>query len=87
MTGSVDDAFGYRCAYCDGAVRPKRVERDAFKHKLGFVILEDVVIGVCDACGSRYCSAATVKRVQDIATGTSPAERTEAVPVAHARSA
>ena len=49
--------YGYPCEYCDGTVRPKKVEREAFKHKKGFVILEDVVIGVCDACGSRYSSA------------------------------
>ena len=40
--------FGYQCEYCEGTVREKRVEREAFKHKAGFVILEDVVIGVCD---------------------------------------
>lgn len=65
-------------------MREKRVEREAFKHKLGFVILEDVVIGVCDRCGNRYYSAATLKRVDAVATGKVPAERTEEVPVAHA---
>jgi YgiT-type zinc finger domain-containing protein len=77
--------FGYRCEYCEGTVREKRVEREAFKHKSGFVILEDVVIGVCDKCGNRYYSAGTLKRVQEIAEGKIPAERTEKVPVAHAR--
>ncbi|MGH2586723.1 MAG: YgiT-type zinc finger protein [Dehalococcoidia bacterium] len=76
--------FGYRCEYCDGIVRPKRVEREAFKHKNGFVILEDVLIGVCARCGSRYYSAATLRRVHEIASGQVPFERTEPVPVAHA---
>jgi YgiT-type zinc finger domain-containing protein len=76
--------FGYRCEYCDGTVREKVVEREAFKHKEGFVILEDVVIGVCDKCGNRYYSADTLKRVEAIATGKIPPERTEEVPVAHA---
>ena len=76
--------FGYRCEYCAGTVRAKRVEREAFKHKTGFVILEDVIIGVCDTCGNRYYLAATLKRVQAIATGEIPPERTEQVPVAHA---
>ncbi len=76
--------FGYRCEYCDGTVREKVVEREAFKHKEGFVILEDVVIGVCDKCGNRYYSADTLKRVEAIATGKVPPERTEEVPVAHA---
>ncbi|MEE9221145.1 MAG: YgiT-type zinc finger protein [candidate division NC10 bacterium] len=75
--------FGYRCEYCDGTVREKVVEREAFKHKEGFVILEDVVIGVCDKCGNRYYSADTLKRVEAIATGKIPPERTEEVPVAH----
>jgi len=77
--------FGYRCEYCEGTVRPKRVEREAFKHKGGFVILENVVIGACDKCGNRYYSADTLKRVHAIATGRMPAERTEQVPVARAR--
>ncbi len=76
--------FGYACEYCKGTVRAKQVEREAFKHKAGFVILEDVVIGICDTCGNRYYSAETLKRVQAIATGQIPAERTEQVPVAHA---
>jgi len=77
--------FGYRCEYCEGTVRERRVEREAFKHKAGFVILEDVVIGVCDRCGNRYYSAGTLKRVQAIATGLMAPDRTEQVPVAHAR--
>jgi YgiT-type zinc finger domain-containing protein len=80
----MQDDFGYPCEYCDGIVRPKRVAREAFKHKTGFVILEDVVIGVCDRCGSRYYSAATLHRVHDLVNGLIPAERTESVPVAHA---
>ena len=76
--------FGYRCEYCEGVVQERQVEREAFKHKTGFVILEDVVIGVCDTCGNRYYSADTLKRVQAIATGKALPERTEQVPVAHA---
>ena len=77
--------FGYRCEYCEGTVREKPVAREAFKHKSGFVILEDVPIGVCDTCGNRYYSAETLKRVDAIARGKAPAERTEQIPVAHAR--
>ena len=57
----------YRCEYCEGTVREKLVEREALKHKAGFVILEDVVIGVCDKCGNRYYSADTLKRAQAVA--------------------
>ena len=77
--------FGYQCEYCQGTVQPKQVEQEAFKHKSGFVILEDVVIGVCDQCGNRYYSAATLRRVQAVATGKLRPERTEQVPVVHAR--
>lgn len=77
--------FGYRCEHCEGTVQPKRVKREAFKHKLRFVILEDVTIGVCDACGSRFYSADSLKRVQEVATGAVAPERFDEIPVAHAR--
>jgi hypothetical protein len=31
--------FGYGCEHCEGTVRAKRVQREAFKHTAGFVIL------------------------------------------------
>jgi YgiT-type zinc finger domain-containing protein len=77
--------YGFGCEYCQGTVRPKKVKREAFKHKKGFIILEDVVIGVCDECGNRYYSADLVHAVHEIATGSKPHERTEQVPVAHLR--
>ena len=76
------ELFYYHCEFCDGIVRPIRIEREAFKHKQGFVILEDVVIGVCDQCGSRYYSAETLHRVHEVAIGHIAAERIELVPVA-----
>jgi YgiT-type zinc finger domain-containing protein len=82
---NMTNQFGYRCEYCVGTVRERRVEREAFKHKAGFVILEEVVIGVCDKCGNRYYSADTLKRVQAIASGKIRPTRTEQVPVATAR--
>lgn len=77
--------FGYRCQYCEGTVREKRVGREAFKYKARFVILEGVVIGVCDNCGNRYYSADTLKRVEAIATGKVRANRRQTIPVASAR--
>lgn len=62
--------FGYLCEYCEGTVQAKQVEREAFKHKTGFVILEDVMIGVCDRCGNRYYTAETLKKVQAVAQET-----------------
>ena len=75
--------YGYKCEYCEGTVRPKKVKREAFKHKAGFVILEEVIIGVCDLCGTRYYSADILHAVNDIATGTRPFDKTEEIPVAH----
>jgi YgiT-type zinc finger domain-containing protein len=80
----MNSKFGYQCEYCKGTVRPKHIEREAFKHKSGFVILEDLVIGVCDTCGTRYFAAETIRRMNDVATGKVAPERQESVPVAHA---
>jgi len=57
--------------------------REAFKHKNGFVILENITIGVCDECGNRYYSADLLHTVHDIASGNKPFARTEKIPVAH----
>ncbi len=74
--------YGYQCEYCEGTVRPKTVAREAFKHKKGFVILENVTIGVCDVCGNRYYSADIIHAVHEIAEGVRMPERTDAIPVA-----
>ena len=74
--------YGYHCEYCDGVVREKIVKREAFKHKSGFVILENVPIGVCDKCGARYYHSTLLHRVAQIAEGTVSAEKAERVPVA-----
>ncbi len=78
-----NNQYGYPCEYCEGTVRAKLVAREAFKHKNGFVILEDIVIGVCDVCGNRYYSADILHAVHAVATGKRSAERTEPIPVAH----
>ena len=75
--------YGYPCTYCSGTVQPRAVAREAFKHKHGFVILENVVIGVCDTCGNRYYTAEILHTVQDIATGKRAPARMEEIPVAH----
>lgn len=75
--------FAYRCEYCHGTVRQKQVEREAFKHKSGFVILASVTIGVCDKCGNRYYSADVLRQVEAVATGRVRPDHTEEVPVAH----
>ena len=73
--------YGYKCEYCDGIVREKIVKREVFKHKDGFVILENVPIGVCDKCGTRYYHARLLRRVAQVAAG-QVAARSEQVLVA-----
>ena len=75
--------YGYMCEHCEGTVRPKKIDQEAFKHKKGFVILEGVTIGVCDECGLRYYSAEIIHAVHDIATGAKPFDRIEKIPVSH----
>ena len=48
-----------------------------------FVILEDLIIGVCDLCATRYYSADILHAVNEIATGTRPFDKTEEIPVAY----
>ena len=75
--------YGYKCHYCTGTVRPKTVAMEGFKHKKGFIILEDVEIGVCDTCGNRYYSADILHAAHELATGERAPERTFEIPVAH----
>lgn len=74
--------YGYTCEWCDGTVQVRVVEREVFKHRYGFVILENVPIGVCDACGNRYYHSSLVKRVDALATHKVAPERLEQIPVA-----
>ena len=74
--------YGYKCEYCDGVVQERMVAREAFKHRTGFVILENAPVGVCNTCGYRYYHASLLRRVEDVAAKRQVPERTEMVPVA-----
>ena len=73
--------YGYKCEYCDGTVQERVVEREAFKHRDGFVILENVPVGVCDKCGYRYYHSTLLRRVEEIGTRKESPERIELIPV------
>jgi YgiT-type zinc finger domain-containing protein len=73
--------YDFSCEHCDGTVRERRVDREALRHKGGFVILEDVPIGICEKCGARYFDASVLRRVAEIGRSTTPASRTIEVPV------
>ena len=77
--------YGYGCEHCGGAVQKRLLKKEVFKHKNGFVMLENVPVGICDECGCRYYHSTILKRVDEIAEGKRAAERTESIPVAHLR--
>lgn len=79
--------YGCGCKYCEGTVQPRLVKREAFRHRDGFVILEDVTIDVCDTCGDRYYLAEILHTVHAVATGVRSPERTQQIPVSHLESA
>jgi hypothetical protein len=45
------------------------------------VILEDVLIGVCDNCGARYFDATVLRQVAEIGRGAASPLRTIEIPV------
>jgi len=75
--------YGYKCEYCGGTVKERLVKKEVFKHKSGFIMLEDVPVGICDRCGYRYYHSTILKRVEEIAEGKRAPEGTESIPVAH----
>ena len=74
--------YGYSCEYCEGTVKELLVKKEVFKHKNGFVMLENVPVGICDKCGYRYYHSTILKRVDEIAVGKRAPARTEHIPVA-----
>lgn len=75
--------YGYKREYCEGMVKERLIKKEVFKHKAGFIMLEDVPVGVCDTCGYRYCHSTILQAVEEIAIGKRRPERTETIPVAH----
>lgn len=73
--------YGYTCEYCDGVVKEKLVKKEVFKHKTGFIMLENVPVGICNKCGYRYYHSTILQRVEEIANGKRLPERTEIIPV------
>ena len=73
--------YGYTCEYCDGVVKKKMIKKEVFKHKTGFIMLENVPVGICNKCGYRYYHSTILQRVEEIANGKRLPERTEIIPV------
>ena len=71
------------CELCNGEVISRQVKREMFRVKDQFVILEDIPVGVCNQCGTRYYKAHIVHRAHEIASDESTADFKEIVPVGH----
>lgn len=76
--------YNYRCEFCSGTVKEKIIKKEVFKHKNGFIMLENVPVGVCQKCGYRYYHSTILKKVDDIAEGRQQVTKTEIIPVAEA---
>jgi YgiT-type zinc finger domain-containing protein len=74
--------YGYSCEYCEGTVKERIVDKEVFKHKNGFVMLENVPVGICDQCGYRYYHSEILKRVDEVAEEKHVPVRTVPIPVA-----
>ncbi|RLC16230.1 MAG: hypothetical protein DRI57_11550 [Deltaproteobacteria bacterium] len=74
--------YGYKCEYCSGTVKKRVMKKEVLRHRAGFVMLENVPVGVCNTCGYRYYHSTILKKVEDVALGIQVPDRTEAIPVA-----
>ncbi|MBP8125707.1 MAG: YgiT-type zinc finger protein [Caldilineaceae bacterium] len=83
----IKQMYGYDCEFCDGVVEEIMVDREIFRHPTGFIILENVPVGVCTSCGHRYYHASLLRRVEEISAQKAPPVRMEMVPVASYRQA
>ncbi|MGB9596197.1 MAG: YgiT-type zinc finger protein [Candidatus Poribacteria bacterium] len=73
--------YGYKCECCGGIVEKRLIDKEAFKHKNGFVILENVPVGICNKCGYRYYHSTILKKVEEVSQGIYTPEKVETVPV------
>ena len=69
-----------RCEYCDGAIKEKRADLSR-KVKGKYVVIENVPMGVCTECGTRYYSANVLKTIEETLAGRRKAKREVQVPV------
>jgi len=55
---------GETCEYCDGTIVEKHID---IPRKVGntYVLLENVPVGVCRKCGTRYYAANVLKMIEE----------------------
>ncbi|MGD0090179.1 MAG: YgiT-type zinc finger protein [Planctomycetota bacterium] len=73
--------YDFDCEHCGGKVAEHLMDREAFRHKGTFVILERVPIGICGKCGARYFDASVLRRVAEVGRGLRSCERKEDIAV------
>jgi YgiT-type zinc finger domain-containing protein len=71
---------GETCEYCGGEI----VEKHVTMHRTvkgNYVLLENVPVGVCTRCGTRYYSANVLKTIEENLRGRRKASREVVVPI------
>jgi YgiT-type zinc finger domain-containing protein len=71
---------GETCEYCGGPIVEKRVTLHR-KIRGKYVLIENVPVGVCTQCGTRYYAANVLKTIEESLRGRRQAEREVLVPV------
>ncbi|MFH0825847.1 MAG: YgiT-type zinc finger protein [Pseudomonadota bacterium] len=69
-----------KCEYCGGPIIEKRVTLHR-KVGAGYVQIENVPVGVCRMCGTRYYAADVLKTIQETVYGKRAPEREVCIPV------
>ncbi len=73
--------YDYKCEYCTGTVKERLMGKEVFKYKKGFIMLENVPVGVCDNCKHRYYHASIIKQLDNVAEGNQQDIKIEKIPV------
>ncbi len=71
---------GEVCEYCGGPIVEKHVTLHR-QVKGNYYLFENVPVGVCKQCGTRYYAANVLKRIEERIRGQQKAEREVLVPV------
>jgi YgiT-type zinc finger domain-containing protein len=71
---------GEQCEYCHGLIEEKLID---LPRKVGerYVLIQNVPVGVCIECGTRYYAANILKTLEETAQGRRQAERELVMPV------
>ena len=71
---------GETCECCGGVIVEGRTTLHR-KAGAGYVILEDVPVGICTQCGTRYFAANVLKTIEETVRERRTAEREVLVPI------